>query len=94
MGIGILLSTFDSKSTLKMRLQFIQDSKGKDAGVFIPINEWKELKKQYHNLAALEEEEPTKAQLLQEIKQAVKELQLIEQGKLKARPAKELLDEL
>lgn len=77
-----------------MRLQFIKDSKGKDTGVYIPISEWKELKKQYKDLEALEYEEPTKEQILQELKEAVNELKMVEQGKLKARPAKELLDEL
>ncbi len=43
-----------------MKLQVIQDSKGKATGVFIPINEWKELKKQYVELEALEHEEPSK----------------------------------
>ena len=75
-----------------MRLQIIQDSKGKTTGVYMPINEWKELKKQ--DLEVLEYEEPTKKQLLQELKEAVNELKLIEQGKLKARPAKDLLNEL
>ncbi len=77
-----------------MKLQVIQDSKGKTTGVYIPINEWKSLKKQYKDLEVLEYEEPAKEQLLQELKEAVTELKLIEQGKLKARPAKELLDEL
>ena len=77
-----------------MRLQLIEDSKGKTTGVFIPINDWNKLKKQYKNLGELEYEEPSKAQLLQELKEAVTELKLIEQGKLKARPAKELLNEL
>lgn len=77
-----------------MRLQVIQDSKGKATGVYIPINEWNELKKQYRDLEALEYEEPTKEQILQELKEAVQELKLVEQGKLKARPAKELLNEL
>ncbi len=77
-----------------MRLQVIQDGKGKTTGVYIPINEWKELKKQHKDLAVLEYDEPTKEQLLQELKEAVSELSLIEQGKLKARPAKALLDEL
>ena len=40
------------------------------------------------------ETEPNKKQILLELKQAVIELKLIEQGKLKARPAQELLDEL
>lgn len=77
-----------------MRLQIIQDGKGKATGVYIPINEWRELKKQYRDLEMLEYEEPTKEQILQELKDAVKELTLIKQGKLKARPASELLNEL
>jgi len=77
-----------------MRLQIIQDSKGKATGVFIPIKEWKELKKQYKDLEVLEYEEPSKEEILQELKEAVTQLKLIEQGKLKARPAKNLLDEL
>lgn len=35
-----------------------------------------------------------KAQLMTEIREAVENLQLVRQRKLKARPAKELLDEL
>ena len=77
-----------------MKLQVIQDSKGKATGVFIPINDWKVLKKQYKQLENLENVEPSKMEILQELKEAVKELQLIEQGKLKARPAKDLLNEL
>ncbi len=38
--------------------------------------------------------EPTKEQVLQGIKQAVKEMNLIKAGKLKARDARELIDEL
>lgn len=75
-----------------MRLQVIQDSKGKATGVYIPIKEWENLKKQYKDLEVLEFEEPTKQQLLLELKEAITQLKLVEQGKLKARPAKELLD--
>jgi hypothetical protein len=77
-----------------MRLQVIQDNRGKATGVFIPMSDWKELKKQHKGLEMLEYEEPTKEQILQELKEAVIELGLIEQGKLKARPANELLNEL
>jgi len=45
-------------------------------------------------LEGLEYEQPNKKQMLQEIAEAVAELRLIEQGKLKARPAQALLDEL
>lgn len=77
-----------------MTLQIIQDEKGKATGVFIPINKWNALKKRYKDLEILEQNEPTKEQILQEIKEAVRELKLIEQGKLKARDAKEFLNEL
>ncbi len=77
-----------------MKLQVIQDSNGEASGVYIPINDWEELKKQYKNLEELEYIEPTKEQILQELKEAVNELKLIEQGKLKARPIQALLDEL
>ena len=77
-----------------MRLQVIQDGRGKTTGIYIPINEWKELKKQYKDLEILEYEEPSKQQLLEELKEAVNQLALIEKGKLKSRPAKALLNEL
>jgi hypothetical protein len=77
-----------------MRLQIIQGDNGRDTGVFIPIKEWRELKKQYKDLEALEYAEPAKEQLLQELRQAVKELTLAEKGQLHARPVKELIDEL
>ncbi|MEX0813872.1 MAG: hypothetical protein WD048_16760 [Chitinophagales bacterium] len=77
-----------------MSLQYISDGKGKTTGVFIPISEWKALKKQYLDLEKLEDKEPSKERVLEELKEAVKELKLIEEGKLKARPAKELLNEL
>ena len=50
------------------------------------------LKKQHKDLEILECDEPTKEQILQGIKQAVQEVNLIKTGKLKARPLKELLD--
>ncbi len=52
------------------------------------------IKKKYTELEELEYQEPTKEMLLQELKEAVIELKLIEEGKLKARPATKLLDEL
>ena len=77
-----------------MKLQVIEDAKGKATGVFIPITEWQELKKQHKSLAKLEDKQSSKVQLLRELKQAIIELALIQKGKLKSRPAKALLDEL
>lgn len=77
-----------------MKLQVIQDSKGKATGVFIPYNEWKILKKQYKDLEALEVDEPSKEKILDGIREAVQEMKLIKAGKLKGRPVEELLNEL
>jgi hypothetical protein len=93
----ILQIAFEKQAIRKhtnMGVQIIQDNNGKATGVFIPISEWKELKKQYKDLEALEYEEPAKGQILLELNEPVNELKMVEQGKLKARPAKELLDEL
>lgn len=77
-----------------MKVQVIEDGKGKATGVYIPINDWAGLKKKYKGLEELEYNEPTRSQILQELAEAVTELKLIEQGKLKARNAQKLLDEL
>lgn len=77
-----------------MKLQIIQDSQGKATGVYIPIKEWNELKKEFKVLESLEYEEPSKEQILDELKEALIELKLVEQGKMKARPIQNLLDEL
>jgi len=77
-----------------MSLQFIQNEKGKPTGVYIPINEWNEMKAQYKNLEAWEKPDLTKDQILGNIRQAFEEMKLIKAGKLKGKPARELLDEL
>jgi len=41
-----------------------------------------------------DEAEPTKEEILEGLKQAVKELNLVKKGKLKARDARELINEL
>ena len=77
-----------------MSLQIIQGEKGKPAGVFIPMNDWEIMKKEYKNLQAWEEPEPTKAEILAGIIDAVEEVKLIKAGKIKAKSLKELLNEL
>ena len=78
-----------------MNVQYISGDKGKPAGVFITMHDWDILKKK---LNCFDEEinyiEPTKEEILEGIRQAVKELNLIKKGKLKARPLKDLLNEL
>jgi hypothetical protein len=41
-----------------MNLQYISDSKGQTTGVFIPINEWNELKKKYKDIESEEVDIP------------------------------------
>ena len=78
-----------------MKLQVIQDGKGKNAGVFIPYNQWRQLKKQHKELEALEQEgEPGKEQILTNIKKGLKEVQQFKQGKLKTTSAEDFLNEL
>ena len=77
-----------------MNLQVIENEKGKPSGVFIPIKQWNRLKKQFKELAILENEESSKEQILSEIRESIIELNLIKEGKLKSRPVKDLLDEL
>ena len=78
-----------------MAIQVIEDGKGNPAGVFIPINKWKELKKQHKELERLENEEPaTKDRIFQVIKDSIKEVNLIKAGKIKGIAAKDLLNEL
>lgn len=77
-----------------MNLQYISDNRGKTTGVFIPIQEWEGLKSRFKGLEELELEEQSKEEILQGLQQAVEEMNLIKQGKLKARNAKDLLNEL
>lgn len=77
-----------------MNLQVIHDSKGNPTGVFIPMQDWKRLKKRYAELAEYEVEEPTKEQLIGELKEAIQELKAVERGEKRARPLADLLNEL
>lgn len=42
-----------------MSLQYISDSKGQTTGVYIPINEWNELKRKFTGIELEESEIPT-----------------------------------
>ena len=77
-----------------MNLQVIHDTKGNPTGVFIPMQDWKQLKKRYADLAQYEVEEPSKEQLISELTEAIQELKAIEQGTKQARPLAVLLNEL
>jgi hypothetical protein len=77
-----------------MNLQYISDNRGKTTGVFIPIQEWEVLKSKFKGLEEEELADQSKEDILQGLQQAVEEMNLVKQGKLKARDAKDLLNEL
>jgi uncharacterized protein YpmB len=59
-----------------MNLQYISDNKGKKTGVFIPIDDWKILEKHLSRVVDLEYLEPTKAEILEGLKNAFNEVKL------------------
>jgi hypothetical protein len=77
-----------------MRLNFVYDNKGNTIGLFIAIKDWEALKKQYKQLELLENDYPSKTKVLEGLKQAIHEVNLIKRGKLKGFNAKDLLNEL
>ena len=83
-----------TQTGLIMNLQYISDNRGKTTGVFIPIQEWEGLKSKFKGLEEVELAEQSKEEILQGLQQAVEEMNLIKQGKLKARDAKDLLNVL
>jgi hypothetical protein len=78
-----------------MKVQYISDQEGNTVSVVIPIHDWEELKKKYKGIEqSLDNTEPTKEDIKENIRRGLQELKLIEENKLKSRPAKEFLDEL
>ncbi|MCH6201709.1 hypothetical protein MMU07_19165 [Aquiflexum sp. LQ15W] len=77
-----------------MNLQYISENRGKTTGVFIPIQEWELLKSKFKGLEEEVLGDQSKEEILQGIQIAVEEMNLIKKGKLKARDAKDLLNEL
>jgi hypothetical protein len=76
-----------------MSLQYISDNKGKTSGVYIPIQEWNRLKRKYTILKVLEGKDED-LKILDDLRDAVNDINLINQGKLKAKSFNEFLDEL
>jgi PHD/YefM family antitoxin component YafN of YafNO toxin-antitoxin module len=73
-----------------MNLQYITDGKGHKNAVQLPLKEWEKIQKDLEELERLR----NKKIFLSELAEAVAEMKLIKEGKLKARDAQELIDEL
>lgn len=73
-----------------MNLQYITDGDGHKSGVQLPIKDWEKIQKDLKELDRLR----NKKLFLSELAEAVAEVKLVKEGKIKARDARELIDEL
>jgi hypothetical protein len=78
-----------------MNLQYISDKNGNPISIVIPIDKWEIIKQKYKGIeTSFDIEEPSKEEIKHNIRQGLRELKLIEEGKVRSRSAKEFLNEL
>jgi PHD/YefM family antitoxin component YafN of YafNO toxin-antitoxin module len=75
---------------MNLNLQYITDGKGHKNAVQLPMEEWEKIEKDLQELERLR----NKKLFLSELAEAVAEMKLIKEGKLQARDAQKLIDEL
>lgn len=73
-----------------MNLQYITDAKGHKNAVQLPLKDWEQIQKDLEELGRLR----NKKLFMTELAEAVEEMKLIKEGKLKARNAEDFLNEL
>lgn len=73
-----------------MELQYITDRKGHKSAVQLPIKDWEKIRKDLDELERLR----NKKLFLTELAEAIEELKLVKEGKIQARDAEDLLNEL
>ena len=73
-----------------MNLQYITDKKGHENAVQLPINDWEQIQKDLEELERLR----NKKHFMTDLAEAVEEMKMIKEGKIQARNAEDLLDEL
>jgi len=73
-----------------MELQYITDKKGHKNAVQLPMNDWLKIQKELKELEKLRD----KKAFLIGLREAVEEIKLAKQGKIKLQSAKDFLDEL
>lgn len=72
-----------------MKLQVLEDSNGKQTGVFVPMDDWTLIKRNYPDIENLDQELPVwEKELIDE------RLKAINDDSARLRPIDELLDEL
>lgn len=73
-----------------MELQYITDRKGHKSEIQMPIKDWEQIKKDLDELERLR----NKKLFLAELTEAVDEMKQIKEGKIQARNAEDLFNEL
>ena len=73
-----------------MTFQYTYDAKGKQIGVFVPINEWEQITTKLKKKKA----DNKKTKILKSVEKGMLQVKQIEKGKLKSIPLKQLLDAL
>ena len=73
-----------------MNLQYITDTRGHKSAVQLPIKDWNQIQKDLGELEQLR----NKKVFMTELAEAVEELKQIKEGKIQARNAEDLLNEL
>ena len=75
---------------MSLHVQYITDQKGHKNAVLVAITDWEKIQHDLKEFETLKK----KNVFVEEFKEAIENLKLVKAGKMKARPAKELLDEL
>jgi len=73
-----------------MKLQYITDDFGHKNAVLLSMTDWSKIQKDIEELRKLR----NKKLFLAELSEAIEDMKLVKQGKLEARNAEELLNEL
>ena len=74
-----------------MSIQYLINENGEKTGVLLDMKQWNYIVEQ---LGLDKEASMNEDNIIESIEQAVKEMNMVNKGELKARPIKELLDEL
>ncbi len=73
-----------------MNLQYITDTQGHKSAVQLPMDDWNQIQKDLDELERLR----NKKLFLAELAEAVEEMKQVKEGKIQARNAEDLLNEL
>ncbi len=73
-----------------MNIQYITDTRGQKSAVQLPMEDWNQIQKDLEELERLR----NKKLFLTELAEAVEEMKLVKEGKIQARNAEDLLNEL